>query len=98
MVDNADINAAIAKWYNKEVTPKELQERIERRRNQLIANGSTIKEINWEYVVYSSKDALWKTLNNLPENIQWLAWLKAMGRDEIEKFTNKQAYMLLRYI
>lgn len=98
MVENADINAAIAKWYNKEVTPKELQERIERRRNQLIANGSTIKEINWEYVVYSSKDALWETINSLPDNIQWLAWLKAMGREWIDSLTNDQAYMLLRYL
>lgn len=98
MVDNADINAAIAKGYNKAVTPKELQERIERRRNQLITNWSTIKEINWEYVVYDSKDALWETINSLPDNIEWLAWLKAMSRDEIENMTNKQAYILLRYL
>lgn len=98
MVDNADINAAIAKGYNKAVTPKELQERIERRRNQLITNWSTIKEINWEYVVYDSKDALWETINSLPDNIEWLAWLKAMTRDEIEDMTNKQAYILLRYL
>lgn len=98
MVDNADINAAIAKGYNKAVTPKELQERIDRRRNQLITNWSTIKEINWEYVVYDSKDALWETINSLPDNIEWLAWLKAMTRDEIEDMTNKQAYILLRYL
>ena len=98
MVDNADINAAIAKGYNKAVTPKELQERIERRRNQLITNWSTIKEINWEYVVYDSKDALQETINSLPDNIEWLAWLKAMSRDEIENMTNKQAYILLRYL
>ncbi|MBO7716565.1 MAG: hypothetical protein J6S85_23570 [Methanobrevibacter sp.] len=46
MVDNADINAAIARGYNADTTPEALQERIERRRNQLISEGSTIKEVN----------------------------------------------------
>ena len=39
MNDNFDINAAIAKGYDKSTTPKKMQEKIERRRNQLIENG-----------------------------------------------------------
>jgi hypothetical protein len=46
MNDNFDINAAIAKGYDKSTTPKKMQEKIERRRNQLIENGSTIREVN----------------------------------------------------
>ena len=70
MSDNFDINAAIAKGYDKSTVDDNIQKRIENRRNQLIENGSTIREVNGEYLVYNSKDALWDTLQTLPSNIE----------------------------
>lgn len=98
MASENDINAAIAKWYDGDNLDKATIDRIERRRNQLISNWSTIREINWNFVVYDVKESLWQTVNTLPANIEWTAGILALGRDGIERLTNKQAYVLLRYL
>lgn len=98
LASDNDINVAIAKWYNANDLDEATINRIERRRNQLISNWSTIKEINWEYVVYDVKETLWQTLNNMPSSIEWYAGILALGREWIENLTNKQAYVLLRYL
>lgn len=98
MAEQNDINAAIAKWYDLSNTPEEFQKRVKKRREQLIASWATIKDINWDYVVYDVKETLWHTVNNLPENIQWVAWLRAIWKEWIDALTNQQAYILLRYL
>ena len=98
MANENDINAAVAKWYDKESLDQTTIDRIERRRNQLISNWSTIKEINWNFVVYDVKESLWQTINELPANIEWTAGILALGKEGIERLTNAQAYVLLRYL
>lgn len=98
LASDNDINVAIAKWYNANDLDEATIKRIERRRDQLISNWSTIKEVNWEYVVYDVKETLWQTLNNMPSSIEWYAGILALGREWIESLTNKQAYVLLRYL
>ena len=98
LASDNDINVAIAKWYDASSLDDATIKRIERRRDQLISNWSTIKEVNWEYVVYDVKETLWWTLNNMPSSIEWYAGILALGKDWIESLTNKQAYILLRYL
>lgn len=98
LASDNDINVAIAKWYDAGSLDDATIKRIERRRDQLISNWSTIKEINWEYVVYDVKETLRQTLNNMPSSIEWYAGILALGREGIENLTNKQAYVLLRYL
>ena len=98
MAKENDINAAIAKWYDAEKAPEEFKKRVENRRRQLVDKWATIKEINWEFVVYDVKESLWETVNTLPSNIQWVAWLVALGKQWVDQLTNQQAYVLLRYL
>lgn len=98
LANDNDINVAIAKWYDAGSLDDATIKRIERRRDQLISNWSTIKEVNWEYVVYDVKETLRQTLNNMPSSIEWYAGILALGREGIESLTNKQAYVLLRYL
>ena len=98
MAKENDINAAIAKWYDAENAPEEFKKRVENRRKQLVDKWATIKEINWEFVVYDVKESLRETVNTLPSNIQWVAWLAALGRQWVDQLTNQQAYVLLRYL
>lgn len=95
---NNDINMAVLKGYNKATTPKQMQEIIEKRREQLINAWWVIREVNGQFLVFNAKDALAQTLENIPENIQWLGWLKTLWRKWIDEMSNKQAYTLLRYI
>lgn len=93
---NNDINMSILKWLKSD--DERMQKRIDERRQQLIDNGWVIREINWQYLVYNIKQALADTIDNLPDNIGWLEWIKALWRAWIEGLSNKQAYALLRYL
>lgn len=93
---NNEINMSILKWLKTD--DARMQKRIDERRQQLIDNWWIIREVNWQYLVYDVKQALNDTINNLPSNIGWLEWLRAVGRDWIESLSNKQAYALLRYL
>ena len=93
---NNEINMSVLKWLKSD--DAKMQKRIDERRQQLIDNGWIIKEVNWQYLVYDVKQALSDTINNLPDNIGWLEWIKALWRDWIESLSNKQAYALLRYL
>lgn len=95
-VKNNEVNMAIVKWMEWETD--DMKKRIDARRQQLIENWWIIKEVGWTYVVYDVKQALYDTINNLPDNIKWLEWLKALWKDWIESMSNKQAYAVLRYL
>lgn len=92
--NNNDINMAIVKW----TADKKLEKEIELRRDKLAESGWVIREVNWQYLVYDVKQALEETLNNLPDTIGWIEWLRVLWRDWIDRLSNKQAYAILRYV
>lgn len=93
---NNDINMSILKWVKGE--NDKMQKIIDERRQQLMDSGWIIKEVNWQYLVYDVKQALADTIAQLPQNIWWLEWIKALWRAWIEWLSNKQAYAMLRYL
>ena len=92
--NNNDINMAIVKW----TADKKLEKEIELRRDKLAESGWVIREVNWQYLVYDVKQALEEALNNLPDTIGWIEWLRVLWRDWIDRLSNKQAYAILRYV
>ena len=93
---NNDINMSILKWLKSD--DAKMQKAIDERRQQLIDNWWIIREVNWQYLVYDVKQALAQTIAELPSNIWWLEWIKALWRAWIEWLSSKQAYALLRYL
>ncbi len=93
-----DINISIinnVKWADKKA-----EKQISERTKQLAEQWATIKEINWEYIVYDVRQAIVDALNpdNMSATIWWLDWLKWIQLRQLETLSNKQAYSLLRYI
>ena len=95
---NNDINMKLIKWYDKKKEWAEMTAKIEERRKQLAQNWWIIREVDWQFLVFDSRDALWQALDTLPAYVEWLSWLKALGREWLNDLTNKQVYTLLRYI
>ena len=96
VAENNDINAAILKWIKGE--DEKMQKKIDARKELLAERWWVIKEVNWQYLVYNSRQALENALEDLPASIGWLEWLRALGKEWIESLSNRQAYALLRYV
>lgn len=91
-----DINAAVL-WAIKSSSAK-MDRAIESRRKLLMEQWAIIKEVNWQYLVYDSRQALKDALDTLPKDITGLEQIKSLWSDWIKQLTNPQAYSLLRYI
>ena len=93
---NNDINMAIVNKMKGD--SKKMTEQIKQREQKLMEQGWVIRDVWWEYVVVDSRQALKDTLESLPKTIRWFEDFKNLWNAWIERLSNSQVYVLLKYI
>ena len=93
---NNDINMAIVNKMKGD--SKKMNEQIKQREQKLMEQGWVIRDIWWEYVVVDSRQALKDTLESLPKTIRWFEDFKNLWSAWIERLSNSQVYVLLKYV
>ena len=93
---NNDINMAIVNKMKGD--SKKMTEQIKQREQKLMEQGWVIRDVWWEYVVVDSRQALKDTLESLPKTIRWFEDFKNLWNAWIERLSNSQVYVLLKYV